>query len=71
MPSDVPSQAQLARLSILNLHSLAAERQIPIPKQALDLEVRAIVARHLHGGTSAAVGVSKCSVLNVLVTQVA
>ena len=50
---NVKSVAQIARLSQLDLHSMVAKKKLDIPKDALDLEVRAILARYIQGGPSA------------------
>ncbi|CAE7344814.1 unnamed protein product [Symbiodinium natans] len=50
MPPKTRTVGQVARLSQSELYSLAAELKVTWPKHALDLEIRAMVARALVGG---------------------
>ena len=48
--------SQIARLSQLQLAEIAAEHGLVIDRNALDLEIRAMVARLLSGGDQAGSG---------------
>ena len=55
----IPSLSQLVRLPKPDLLEHAVKLNLHVPDGSLDLEVRALIARKLHGGSSVLAGLEK------------